>query len=62
MMPAQKDLQYFASRAAAERHLSKTVADPRVAGIHAELAEAYERAAEKLGQFPRGLQVLGAAR
>ncbi len=37
------DCAYYAARAAEERELSEAAMDPVVAGVHARLAEGYER-------------------
>jgi hypothetical protein len=48
-MNKQSDLEYYGSRARAERELSAGATDPVAASIHRKLAECYENL---LGEFP----------
>lgn len=48
-MSSQSNAEYFAGRAAIERGLSESAADPRAAAIHAELAARYEELALQSG-------------
>jgi hypothetical protein len=53
-MSNQSDLDYYASRARAERELSVNATDPAVATIHAKLADRYEKLAGELAA-PRAI-------
>ncbi|MFL6725830.1 MAG: hypothetical protein ACJ8FS_04870 [Sphingomicrobium sp.] len=57
-MSDQSNAEYFAKRARAERAMISRSTDPRVAAVHAEMAERYEQMAEG---FPLKLTELSIA-
>jgi hypothetical protein len=59
-MNHQSDLEYYTSRAAVERALSDTAADPGIALIHTQLADRYELLAAREISSPRPLRVVTA--
>lgn len=58
-MASQSDEEYYATRAAVERQLSDTAADPSTALIHAQLASRYELLAKGHDSPGISLQLVG---
>jgi hypothetical protein len=60
-MTNQSDLEYYASRAVAERELSEGTADLVAASIHAKLADCYEKLARDAAPPRRVLRIVTAS-
>ena len=61
-MSPQSDLTYYTARAADERRLSESCANPRVARVHRQLAERYEALLVELRGGPPELEIVTSGR
>lgn len=51
-MSKSHDFDYHSKRAADERRLAETIADPKIAALHAQLAELYEQLVQSALEGP----------